>query len=115
MSTIPTSLPSLASALLDLSNQTAPAAQNTSAGANLTLPTDSSSAGTDTLDLSQTAAAQLQAAEAQIAQQNSASTLADSAAALTANNSAISFLGQDPTLAQAAQSSPSAAAVLSLL
>jgi len=114
MSTIPSQLPSLASSLLDLSSQTSPSSQNPATTDTLTLPAQADT-GEDTLNLSAKANAQLQAAEAQIAQQNSSSTLADSVAALSANNSAISFLGQDPTQAQAAQSSPDANSVLSLL
>jgi hypothetical protein len=114
MNTIPSNQPTLATALLDLSSQTSPGTQNPD-NAALALPTDSGSTGTDSLDLSQTAAARLKAAEAQVAQQNQSSTLADSAAALTANNAAISYLNEDPGLAQAAQNGPSAASALSLL
>ena len=115
MSTIPNSLPSLATALMDLSSQTAPGSQKSASLGNITLPDTTGSGGADTLDLSPNASSQLQAAQAQVAQQNSASTLADSAAALTANNSAIAFIGEDPDLTQSAQSSPTAASVLSLL
>jgi hypothetical protein len=114
MTSIPSSQPTLATTLLDLSSQTTSASQN-SGTSDLLLPSDSTATGSDTLELSQKAAAQLQAVEQQIAQQNNSSTLADSAAALAANNSAISFLGQDPTLAQSAQGSTDASAVLNLL
>jgi hypothetical protein len=107
MSTIPSGLsaatqnyPQLSRSLINLSARTQPAAVSDD-------PTGSATASAD-------AAVPADLVQA-VAQQNQYSALADSAAALSANQSAAGLLASQPAAAYAAQANLSAASVLGLL
>jgi len=108
MSTIQSSLPSLAQSLLSLSAQTQSSTSGSSQSSSSPAP------AADTLTLSSSDPTTLAEALAQTGQQNIFAALANPAEALTANQSAISLFSSQSATALQAQGAPSADAVLSL-